>query len=121
MRMEMSDDNGGVKIGAISLWASILGIAVPIVIAFLVRVFVKANDQPYYMLCCLLFAGAELIALVTGIIGRKSSSGKAGMGISLACVLLTALAIPMFSARRVEQRPVPAGQEQSQPGGGHVR
>ena len=99
------NENADNKVGAISLWASILGIVVPILIAFLVRLFVKTNDETYYMLCILLFVGAEMIALITGIIGRKSLAGKAGIGISLVCVLLTALAIPMFTARPSEHRP----------------
>lgn len=102
----MTEEVNGSKIGAVSLWASILGIIVPILVAFLVRLFVKVNDEPYYILCCLLFVGAELIALVTGIIGRKSPSGKAGMGISLVCIILTALAIPLLTVSKVESRPV---------------
>ncbi|MGA0447745.1 MAG: hypothetical protein ACO3M2_13165, partial [Pseudohongiellaceae bacterium] len=92
------------KVGAISLWASILGIVVPILIAFLVRLSVKTNDETYYMLCILLFVGAEMIALITGIIGRKTAAGKAGIGTSLVCVLLTALAITMFTSRPSEHR-----------------
>jgi hypothetical protein len=92
---DMNDDADN-KIGTISLWASILGIVVPILIAFLVGLFVKVNDEPYYMLCILLFAGAELIALITGIIGRKAVAGKAGLSIALVCVLLTVLAIPFI-------------------------
>lgn len=96
----MSED-ADAKVGAISLWASILGIVVPILIAFLVHLFVKTNDGTYYTLCSLLFVGAELIALVTGIIGRKSAAGKGGLGIALVCVLLIALSIPMFVVRPV--------------------
>ncbi len=99
------NENGDARVGTISLWASILGIVVPVLIAFLVRLFVKTNDEPYYMLCFLLFAGAELIALITGIIGRRSAAGKAGMGIAIVCVVLTALAIPIFTVRGVEQLP----------------
>ena len=108
------NENADTKVGTISLWASILGIIVPILIAFLVRLFVKTNDELYYMLCILLFAGAELIALITGIIGRKSPAGKAGMGIALVCVLLTVLAIPVFSVRQVEHRPNQQQPERSQ-------
>ena len=101
----MNEETNGMKVGIISLWASIGGIVVPILVAFLVRLFVKVNDEPYYMLCILLFIGAELIALITGIIGRKSPAGKAGMGIALVCVVLTALAIPMFIVSPGGQRP----------------
>ena len=75
-------------VGMISLWASILGIVVPVLIAFLVRIFVKENDDPYYTLCVLLFAGAELVALITGILGRHTLPGKAGLVISLVCIIL---------------------------------
>jgi len=102
--MEMNEETDGAKIGTISLWASIGGIVIPILIAFLVRLFVKVNVEPYYMICCLLFAGAELIALITGIIGRKSPAGKAGMGIALVCVVLTALGALYLTARVVVVR-----------------
>lgn len=101
----MNDETNGTKMGTISLCASIGGIVVPILVAFLVRLFVKVNDEPYFLLCILLFVGAELIALITGIIGRKSPAGKAGMGISLVCVLLTVLAIPMFMVSPGGDRP----------------
>ena len=97
------NENADTKVGTISLWASIGGIVIPILIAFLVRLFVKVNDEPYYMLCILLFAAAEIIALVTGIIGRKSAAGKAGMGISLACIILTTLAVPCLCISRPVQ------------------
>jgi uncharacterized membrane protein YecN with MAPEG domain len=112
----MNDDmNTNTKIGTISLWASILGIVVPIFIAFLVRVFVKGNDEPYYMLCCLLFAGVELVALVTGIIARRSPLGKAGLSVSAVCIAVTVLAVLWFTpVRRVEHRPMEQTEE-SQP------
>ena len=103
-------ENNNTRIGTISLWASILGIVVPIFIAFLVRIFVDGNDEPYYMLCCLFFAGVELVALVTGIIGRRSPSGKAGLSISAVCVVVTVLAIAFFvfftPVRMVEHAPL---------------
>ena len=106
----MNEESDRSKVGTISLWASILGILIPILIAFLVRLLVKVNDEPYYILCCLLFAGAELIALITGIISRRTPSGKAGMGISLVCIILTALAVPYFCV----ERPVHAPQQSQQ-------
>ena len=102
-------------IGTISLWASIAGIIVPILVALLVRMFVKGNDEPYYMLCCLLFAGVELVALVAGIIGRRSPSGKAGLSISAVCIVITVLVILAFTpVKRVERAPVQQT-ERSQP------
>ena len=89
----MDEETDKATIGTISLWTGMGGIVAPILIAFLVHFCVKLNVAPYYMLCVLLFAGAELIALVTGIIGRKSPAGKAGLGISLVCIALVALAI----------------------------
>jgi ABC-type iron transport system FetAB permease component len=99
-------DTEKAKIGTLSLWASILGIVIPILIAFLVRILVKVNDEQYYMLCILLFAGLELIAFITGFIGRKSPAGKAGMSISLVCTVLVVLALPMFVVQKtVDYRP----------------
>ncbi|MCK4982193.1 MAG: hypothetical protein KAS17_04665 [Victivallaceae bacterium] len=84
-------------VGKISLAIAVGGIVVPILIAFLVRIFVKTNNEPYYMLCCLLFAGLEVIGLITGIVGRRSACGKAGLIISAVCTVLAALAIPYFT------------------------
>jgi hypothetical protein len=107
----MSEENGGTKVGAVSLWAGVGGIIVPILIAILGRLFMKTNDEQYNILCLLLFAGAEWIALVTGIIGRRSAYGKAGLCISSVCVVATVLAVGLFLpvVRRVEGQPVPMG------------
>ena len=129
----MNPEAGGTRVGIVSLWASILGIVLTIIVALLVRSFVNGDDEPYYMMCVLLFVGMEVIGLITGIVGRKSPAGKAGLGISLVCVVLTLLAIPIFMVRPVreasttgqsqgvvEERALPAPEEteQSQPGVG---
>ena len=95
-------DSGESRIGTISLWASISGIVVPIIIALLVRLFVRADHGTYHMLCVFLFLGCELVAFVTGIIGRRSASGKAGLSISTICIILTLLFATVFG--RLPQR-----------------
>jgi len=107
----MNGENGASKIGRISLWAGVLGVIVPVVIALVVRAVAGEGAETYYLFCFLLFAGAELTALVTGIVGRKSPYGKAGLGISCACIVVTALAIPAFTVRRGE--PVPTETQSS--------
>lgn len=109
----MNEDLGKSKIGSVSLWTGILGFVGPILIAFLVHSFAKTNPAPYYLLSFLLFMGLELVALITGIIGRKSPCGLAGMIISIVCTALTVLtmllAVPFFwlTARAVAApRPV---------------
>jgi hypothetical protein len=97
----MSDiDN--TRVGTISMWASISGIVVPIIIALLVRVFVRADHGTYHILCVFLFVGCELVAFVTGLIGRRSVSGKAGLSISIICIVLTLLFATVFG--RLPQR-----------------
>lgn len=98
----MTEELDRSKVGLVSLWASVCGVVVPILLAFLVRIFVKGNDEPYYILCCLLFAGGELVALVTGIIGRRSASGKAGLWISAVCLAVTVLAVLSLIPRRIQ-------------------
>ena len=93
-------ENDTSRIGTISLWVSIIGIVGPVIMALLVRVFVKANHERYYMLCGLLFAGLELVALVTGAIGRRSPAGKAGLRISAVCIVLTVLAVLVLGPAR---------------------
>ncbi len=109
----MNEDLGKSKIGCVSLWTGSLGIVGPILLAFLVHSFAKTNPAPYYLLSILLFMGLELVALITGIIGRKSPCGLAGLIISIVCTTLTVLAmllaVPFFwlTARAVAApRPV---------------
>ena len=114
----MNEEPVGTRVGVISLWASILGIVGPILIAVLVLFFARANHVPLYQLCLILAAGTELIALINGIIGRKSLAGKAGMGISLVCIVSSALAVFLLSSspnREVEYGPAQVAPEQSQP------
>ncbi len=75
-------DHSMTKLGMISLRLSILGVVVPIVVAFLSHTFVEDDLKPYYTLCVILFLGLEFIALVCGIVGRSNPAGKAGLGIS---------------------------------------
>lgn len=113
----MNEEAVGAKVGVVSLWASILGIVVPILIAVLVLFFARANHVPLYQLCLILAAGTELIALITGIIGRKSLAGKAGMWVSLVLIVTSALAVFLLSAtphQPVEDGPQVAP-ERSQP------
>ncbi len=105
-------DIGESRIGAISLWASISGIVVPIIIALLVRLFVRADHGTYHMLCVFLFVGCELVAVVTGIIGRRSASGKAGLSISTICIVLTLLFATVFG--RLPQRGARGTSEQTE-------
>jgi len=88
----MNGDNGRSSVGVTSLVCSILGIILPILLGFLALKF-DGHARLYILLCILLFIGLELIALITGIIGRKSASGKAGMIVSIVCTTLTLLAI----------------------------
>ena len=87
------NDNSESKLGVISLRFSILGILIPVVLAFLTHLFVEGDLKPYYTLCFLLFAGFELIALISGVIGRSSPAGKAGRGISSVFIALGILAV----------------------------
>ncbi|MCX7008289.1 MAG: hypothetical protein NTY53_13755, partial [Kiritimatiellaeota bacterium] len=107
----MNEENGRSSVGIISLVCSMLGIVLPIVLGFLAYRFGGQVVWPYFLLCILLFIGLELIALITGIIGRKSPAGKAGMIVSIVCATLTLLAIilviPLFWLFwRIEPAPV---------------
>jgi hypothetical protein len=51
-----------------------------------------------YMLCVLLFIALEIAALITGVIGRRSSCGKPGLGISATLLVVTAIAYPFLMA-----------------------
>jgi len=107
----MNEESEKSMIGIVSLLTGILGIVLPILCAFLVYLFAKENSGYYNLLCILLFIGLELVALITGIIGRKSPCGKAGMIIAIVCEVLLALlillALPvLWLTKRPAPRPV---------------
>ena len=110
----MNDNTNG-KIGTVSLWASILGIVVPILIALLVHMFVKEDPRAYHKLCGLLFAGTQLVALVTGIIGRRSPSGKAGLGVSAVCIVVIAVLLLLPGSDGPHAPTLPEPPQVSQP------
>ena len=101
----MNGESGEARIGRISLWAGFLGIIVPVIMALVIQSVVGQGAETYYVFCFLLFAGAELTAFVTGIMGRSSPYGKAGLGIACVCIVLTALAIPALTVSRSESVP----------------
>jgi len=111
------NDSGNSKVGTISLRASIAGIVVPVLVAFLVLIFAKRNPSPYFTLCAVLFAGLELVALVTGAIARREPSGRAGLVISALCIIVTGGAAFFFSGSPAppEQETPVADIEQPQP------
>ncbi len=75
-------DHARTKLGITSLRLSILGVIIPIVVAFLSHIFVEDDLKPYYTLCVILFLGLEFIALVCGIVARSNPAGKAGLTVS---------------------------------------
>ncbi len=92
----MSED-GKNKLGMLSLILAIGGVAIPIALALLLVIIEWLTKLgPPYFLCVLLFVGLQIIALVTGIIGRQSPFGKAGMVVSATLLVLTAIAAPFL-------------------------
>lgn len=95
-RTEPIDANSGHSIGKISLSMAIGGVAQAIGLSLVLAVAESLTQfDPPYMLCVLLFIAIEIAALVTGIIGRCSPCGKAGLSISAVLLILTAIAYPL--------------------------
>lgn len=70
-------------VGKISLICAIVGIALPILVALVVAILVEDREQSKYLHWCMLcFVGMEVVALGTGIAGRTTGCGKAGLTIS---------------------------------------
>jgi hypothetical protein len=85
-------------VGRTSLWLAITGLVLPILLAIVVSVVLTLanayetylrNGGAYYGLCVLLFVVLELAALVCGLVGWRSSSGKAGVILSGISLVLT--------------------------------
>jgi hypothetical protein len=106
------------RLGSISLWTSIVGLVLPVLLAMVFAVLLERNilREPgtYYGLCLLLGGVIELAALGCGLGARRTAAGKTGLFISLASLLLLVL-VMAFTTPRVQmvpdqQRVAPAAQ-----------
>jgi hypothetical protein len=91
-------------VGRTSLWLAVTGLVLPILVAIVVSVVLTLanayetylrNGGAYYGLCVLLFVVLELAALVCGLVGWRSGSGKAGVILSGISLVLTVAAVVM--------------------------
>ncbi len=81
------------RLGAVSLWTSLAGVIVVVVLALLTALLGSANVRPYYLAGFILFVAAECVALITGSIDRQSPSGRAGLSISSVSLAIAAVAL----------------------------
>ena len=83
--------------GRLGLWVSILGLALPVLLAMAFTALLERNvlrgPWVYYGLCLLLSGVLQLAALGCGLGALRSRSGKTGLLMSLAFLLLLGLAI----------------------------
>jgi len=101
VKTEQMNTDSKTNIGKMSLVLAIGGVAAAIGLWLVMAVVESLTDfDPPYMLCFLLFVALEIAALVTGIISRRSASGKAGLTISAILLILTAIAVPFFTVHR---------------------
>ncbi len=93
------------RTGQISLWLAIAGVVVPVLLAMVFHILaqraVLPDEEGLFFLCGLLFAGLEIAALATGIVGRRTPSGKAGLIISACTLGLALVTIGLFTQHRV--------------------
>ena len=101
----MNEPNDGV--GRSSLWMSLAGLTLPLVLAILATVFIADSQEGHqrrqlaYILCALLFVVFEIAAFVCGIIGRRTGPGKAGLSISCISLVLTVISIFVFYLMKI--------------------
>jgi hypothetical protein len=106
------------RLGHISLWTSIVGLVLPVLLAMVFAVLLEQNilREPgtYYGLCLLLGGVLELAAVGCGLGARRTADGKTGLFISLASLLLlvlvVALTMPRVQMAPVQQQAAPAAQ-----------
>jgi len=102
-KIKQVNTNSTSNIGRMSLILAIGGVVLPILVALLLAIVEWLADfDPPYMLCVLLLVALEIAALVTGIIGRHSASGKAGLTISAILLVLTMIGAPFIMISSVE-------------------
>jgi hypothetical protein len=69
--------------GPAALWTAVLGLILPGVGSIGVTMTAAPGHQPQgYVLCVLLFVLLEAVALVCGVLGRHTTTGKTGLGIA---------------------------------------
>ena len=106
-RTDQMNTNSKSNIGTMSLVLAIGGTVLSIAVALLLALIESlTNFMPPYTLCFVLFVALEIAALVTGIIGRRSACGKAGLIISAILLLLSSIVLP---ASRVSWEPSEVG------------
>ena len=107
--MVAADDE---RLGSISLWISIVGLVLPVLLAMVFAVLLERNilREPgtYYGLCLLLGGGLELAALGCGLGARRTTAGKTGLFLSLASLLLLVLVLA-FTTSTVQMAPAQQG------------
>jgi predicted Ser/Thr protein kinase len=86
-------------IGLISLWTSLAGLVLPIVLAMLGSLLANAlhPSDGYFLLCGALGVVLELAALGCGLAGIRSTPGKAGLSISLLALVLSGFSYLFFA------------------------
>ena len=88
-------------LGRISLWTSITGIVLPVILALaflglagLTDRKVSTKDEEIYFILCVVLSGVlELTSLVCGIVARRTTTGKVGMAISGSSLTLMMLGV----------------------------
>jgi len=96
------------RLGRISLWTSLVGLVLPVLLAMVFAVLLERNilreAGTYYGLCLLLGGVVELAALGCGLGARRTAAGKTGLFISLASLLLVVL-VMAFTTSQVQMMP----------------
>ena len=106
------------RLGRVSLWISMVGLVLPVLLAMVFAVLLERNilREPgtYYGLCLLLGGVLELAALGCGLGARRTGAGKTGLFISLASLLLLVLVMAFttvwFQMAPVQQQAAPDAQ-----------
>ena len=91
----MDDKNNTKIVALVSLCSAIGGIIIPLILYLIMMVFeMTTKSNMPYMLCFLLFAGLEIVALITGYFSRNVIFGKVGFYISIALIAVSLFFIP---------------------------
>jgi hypothetical protein len=104
------------RLGRISLWTSLVGLVLPVLLAMVFAVLLERNilreAGTYYGLCLLLGGVLELAALGCGLGARRTVAGMTGLFLSLASLLLLVLVLgfmtPIVRIAPVQQQAAPA-------------
>ena len=107
MKLPSGNANNASFLGRISLWTAIGGLVLPILLALIGSLLASVvhPSEAYFMLCFALLLVLELAAFGCGIVGRRTTSGKAGLAVSVISLTLVSFVVLILTPLHTQSSP----------------